>query len=181
MNATWTAQKATWFYNSLMESIRHMLTDARRFYGPAFNALIAMTNNAMPALPAKGIMTPNNELERVAPQVTLLQGVAKKPVDVSTVAKQIHFGGPITMDAEAFGVLVTRREGAQAGNLLTHEHSRLLDVLVSAKEWLGQCDEEERQFNIWTISSDARDARARNVWLEMGKVDQSHHITLTDM
>ena len=52
-----------------------------------------------------------------------------KSVDVSSVAVVAAFAGHVTMDAEAFGVTVSRRPGACDTNLTGYERGRLLDVL----------------------------------------------------
>lgn len=84
------------------------------------------------------------------------------------------------IEAEAFGVLITRRPMATENDLTAYETARLLDVLFHAREFIGQCDEEPRQFNMWVLPSDACDSKARNLWLQLEVTTAGYHIRMTD-
>jgi len=104
-------------------------------------------------------------------------------VDVSRHARRLCLGIHLTMDSEAFGVLVTRRPDAKASSLTPYEESRLLDVLVHMKEAMSRIEEgqDECEFSVWAISSDARDSRARAVWMTMVRnEDRSYGLLLSD-
>lgn len=104
-----------------------------------------------------------------------------KSVDVSSVAVVAAFAGHVTMDAEAFGVTVSRRPGACDTDLTGYERGRLLDVLCHAKAVQRQCQEHETEFPVWVVSSDARDARPRVLWMAIRKEPNGgYHIHLSD-
>lgn len=103
-------------------------------------------------------------------------------IEVTQVAQRAMFAGAVALDAEAFGVAVTRRPGATLSNLTAHESSRLIDVLCHAKNSQHLCQEQESEFSVWVVSSDARDARPRALWFTMHKApDASYHIRLSDV
>lgn len=88
-------------------------------------------------------------------------------IDVSEHAHQALMFGSVSMEAEAFGVAVTRRADAAAHNLTMAERARLLDVLLHAREVQAACIGARRTFSVWTVSSDARDNQARMLWLSL--------------
>jgi hypothetical protein len=88
-------------------------------------------------------------------------------VDVSRYARRLSVGVSVVMDAELFGILVTRRPDAKIATLSSYEEGRLLDVLVHMREALPRSDESGGEFHIWAISSDAGDAKARVHWVTM--------------
>ncbi len=93
-------------------------------------------------------------------------------VDVSAAAQDVLLYGAVSMDAEAFGVTVSRRLGAAPANLTPYERGRLLDVLCHAHAVHRRCTpEEEVTFPIWIVSSDARDAKPRAQWLVLSHLD----------
>lgn len=103
-------------------------------------------------------------------------------IDVSQAAKSVMFAGELAMDCEAFGVTVTRRPGATESNLTPYERARLLDVLCHAQSIQRQAQDGEKEFPIWIVSSDARDARTRAIWLSISKTDRgSYLIRLSDI
>lgn len=102
-------------------------------------------------------------------------------VEVSHIANKVHFGHPVFVEAETYGVLVTRRSASEAHSLTTHENTRLLDLLIAAKEFMGGCDEEARQFEFWAIPSDARDHKARMVWISMEFKGGQYELTMTQL
>ncbi len=105
-------------------------------------------------------------------------------VDVSQVAMAIVLSGSITMDPEAFGVAVSRRPGAEQGQLTGYERSRLLDVLCHAKAVMSHCQElgAEKEFVQWLVSSDARDSSARAHLLAVRReAAGGYHIRLSDV
>lgn len=118
-----------------------------------------------------------------------------KEVDVSQIAEAASLYGTVLMEAEAFGVTVTRRPGAitasgavqaSAGiglDLSSHERGRLLDVLCHAQAVQGKCSiTQETSFPVWIVSSDARDAQPRAVWLVMSRqASGAFHIKLSDL
>jgi hypothetical protein len=121
------------------------------------------------------------------PPVTVQSEAANQPelaqvefVDVSAVGARMHFALPIRLEQEAFGVLVTRRQDATQHNLTPYESARLIDVIVHATEFRGQCHDEPRQFNIWVVQSDAKDGRPRNLWLQLEIIDGCYMVRLTD-
>lgn len=65
-------------------------------------------------------------------------------------------------------------------NLTVYEKARLLDVIAHATEFRGQCEEEARQFNLWTVQSDSMDGKARNLWLQLELTAGNYLISLTD-
>lgn len=65
-------------------------------------------------------------------------------------------------------------------DLTPYESARLLDVIAHATEFRGQCEDEPRQFNVWVLQSDARDGKARNLWLQLEIVAGSYLIRMTD-
>jgi hypothetical protein len=89
--------------------------------------------------------------------------------NVSRSAQRAMFCGSVTMESEAFGVLVTRRPEAITSKLTPYEEARLLDVLCHAKHHLNECQEQETEFPTWVVSSDARDTQPRVTWLAMRK------------
>ena len=102
-------------------------------------------------------------------------------IDVSRQARRLSGPARVFMDAEAFGVLVTRRPDANATSLSSYEDSRLLDVLVHMKDVLPRCEDSGCEFQIWAISSDARDAKARCHWVSLEKGnDGSYRLSMTD-
>lgn len=101
------------------------------------------------------------------------------PVDVSASARCFGFARSVHMDAEAFGVLVTRRPAAQAAELRPYERARLLAALASLAEYVGQCDEEPRQVEHWVISSDSRDNLPRCLWIQLEVTPVGYLVTLT--
>lgn len=106
------------------------------------------------------------------PAHTLLvqeQGQSLPMVDVSFLAARLSITAVVLMEAEAFGVLVTRRPGVKVSELTRYEESRLLDVLVHMKESLIRCDGEGCEFSLWAIPSDCCDSRARVHWMELIK------------
>ncbi len=98
----------------------------------------------------------------VAAQLTM-----PETIDVSAHAHQALMFGAVYMEAEAFGVAVTRRTDASADNLTMAERARLLDVLLHARDVQADCIGARRTFSVWTVSSDARDNQARMLWLSM--------------
>ena len=104
-------------------------------------------------------------------------------IDVSTVAQAVLLFGTVLMDAEAFGVTVSRRPGANGQNLTPYERSRLLDVLCHAQAIQRTCNaQQEASFPVWIVSSDARDSQPRSQWLVMSLQDNgSYFIRLSDM
>ncbi|GEM_PF-2220045 len=103
-------------------------------------------------------------------------------IDVSAYAASALMFGDVRMDAEAFGVTVTRRVDASLDNLSPYERARLLDVLWHAQRKQLACLEGEQAFPVWTISSDARDAQPRNIWLIISRTPQgSYLIGLSDV
>lgn len=106
-------------------------------------------------------------------------------VDVSASARAIALALTVKVDAEAFGVTVTRRPGANEHNLAGSERVRLLGLLAEVKDLLMKCDAQEsdaqeKQFPIWVVSSDARDAKPRMLWLEIRAQANGYAIGLTD-
>lgn len=102
-------------------------------------------------------------------------------VDVSHTAQKAHFGRPVVVEAETFGVLVTRHSTLVENGLTTQEQSRLLDLLIAAKEFMGACDDEPRQFEFWAIPSDARDQKARMVWINMELNGGRYELVMTQL
>ena len=120
-----------------------------------------------------------NEVRSAGPAHVGSTAAQLKSVEVSGVANDAAFAGHVTMDAEAFGVSVSRRTGACDTNLIGNERGRLLDVLCHAKAVQRQCQEGETEFPVWIVSSDARDARPRVLWMAMRKEsDGGYHIRL---
>lgn len=106
-------------------------------------------------------------------------------IDVSASARAIALALTVKVDAEAFGVTVTRRPGANESNLTDCERVRLLGVLAEVKDLLMKCDADaagvqEKQFPFWIVSSDARDAKPRMLWLEIRAQANGYAIGLTD-
>lgn len=102
-------------------------------------------------------------------------------IDVSRHARRLIVTASVLMEAEAFGVLVTRRPDANVTSLSSYESSRLLDVLVHMKEALPRCEDSGCDFQIWTISSDARDAKARCHWVSLEKgADGRYRLSMSD-
>lgn len=106
-----------------------------------------------------------------------------KAIDVSTAAVAVLLFGKVLMDAEAFGVTVSRRPGAEGTNLTSYERGRLLDVLCHAQAFQRTCStQQEANFPVWIVSSDARDAQPRAQWLVMSmQEDGSYLIRLSDL
>ena len=102
-------------------------------------------------------------------------------VDVSRHAWRLSVCASVHIDPEAFGVMVTRRPDAKVTSLTAYEESRLLDVLVHMKEALPRCNENGCEFQVWVISSDARDAKPRVQWVTLEKGAQgSYELCLSD-
>ena len=129
--------------------------------------------------------------DAAGPEARLVQqphGQVEEPatqVDVSASALAMSLALAVKLDAEAFGVTVTRRPGANERNLTGCERARLLAVLAEAKDLLMKCDAhysdtEEKQFPFWVVSSDARDAKPRMLWLEIRVEPNGYAIGLTD-
>lgn len=111
----------------------------------------------------------------------MLSNTQTRQIDVSAMAPRAMFAGRAVMDAETFGVAVTRRQNAEMSNLTPTEQGRLLDVLVHARAVQHQCNADGHEFPLWLVSSDTRDNRARAVWMTVQKVDQgAYTITLSD-
>ncbi len=104
-------------------------------------------------------------------------------IDVSAAATAALLFGRVFMDAEAFGVAVSRRPGAEGSNLTPYERGRLLDVLCHAQAIQRTCNaQQEASFPVWIVSSDARDAKPRAQWLVMClQEDGSYLIRLSDL
>ena len=101
-------------------------------------------------------------------------------IDVTKTARDLLFPEAVMMDPEAFGVCVTRRQDANEGNLTPHERARLLDVLCHAQSVQRQARFAAKEFPIWVVSSDARDARPRALWLTLRWVAYGYNIKLSD-
>lgn len=109
---------------------------------------------------------------------------ATQNIDVSQAAAAITWTSSVTMEPEAYGVTVSRRPGAEQGRLTGYERARLLDVLCHAKAELSQCQEPgaEKEFAIWLVSSDSRDACARVNLLAVRRDHAGgYHIRLSDV
>lgn len=100
-------------------------------------------------------------------------------VDVSAVAAAILISRPFHIEVETFGVIVTRRPIQDVKSLTPYERARLLDLLVNAKESITNCGDEPVQFDHWLISSDCRDNKPRNHWVEMTLTDGKYVLNLT--
>lgn len=100
-------------------------------------------------------------------------------IDVSNYAQSALMFGDVSMESEAFGVAVTRREDATVDNLDALERARLLDVLLHAQKVQMDCIEGQRTFNLWAISSDARDMQPRNLYLTMRRLSGRFVIRLS--
>lgn len=136
---------------------------------------------------------PQRDLSQFNP--TMERPNLPQEVDVSQVAAAAALYGTVLMDAEAFGVTVTRRPGATGPQLAArprtgdrmalspHERGRLLDVLCHAQAVQGKCSiTQETSFPVWIVSSDARDAQPRAVWLVMTRRPSgAFHIKLSDL
>ena len=118
----------------------------------------------------------------LAPGV-FVQPVPAQPhlIDVSAYAHSSLMFGDVALDAEAFGVAVTRRPDASIDNLNVDERGRLLDLLWHAQKVQMECIEGQRTFSLWTISSDARDMQPRNLYLTMRRHPGRFVITLAAM
>lgn len=92
---------------------------------------------------------------------------ASKVINVTTFATLFGFGLPVRMEAETFGVLVTRRPGASTADVRPYERSRLLATLATVVPYLGCCDEEPCQAEHWVIPSDSMDGLARCMWVQL--------------
>jgi hypothetical protein len=124
-------------------------------------------------------------LARNAPQTHVAE-TADSPaqaVDVSHVAQSVLFYGHIVMEAEAFGMAVTRRPGADGTDLTPYERTRLLDVLCHAQCFRQKSEFSECTFAVWLVSSDARDSRARTHWFAMKRDDSTgiYLVRLSDL
>lgn len=116
------------------------------------------------------------------PSPALCTSTAMAPdLDVSAAAAVFGFARPVHMEAESFGVLVTRRPGARADALRGYEQARLLSVLASAAEFIGQCDEEPRQVQHWEIPSDSRDGLPRCMWIQLEIAAGGYRLVLTQL
>ncbi len=103
-------------------------------------------------------------------------------VDVSEVAQSALFYGHVVMEAEAFGMTVSRRPGANGTNLSPYERTRLLDVLCHAQCFRQKSKSSESTLPVWLVSSDARDARARTHWFAMKRdLAGTYVIRLSDL
>lgn len=100
-------------------------------------------------------------------------------VDVTSVAGQLMIPGPVFMDAEAFGVAVSRRQDARE-SLLAIERTRLLDVLCHARVLLSTGLEDAQAFQVWLVPTDAGDGKPRLVWFKLSKPGDSYLIELND-
>lgn len=104
---------------------------------------------------------------------------ALKRVDVTHTANSLMFHGEVFMDAEAFGVAVTRRQEARKA-LNTVERTRLLDVLCHAEIYRGACQSEAKAFQVWLVPTDAQDGKVRLTWFQIRKDSGSYVIELND-
>lgn len=93
--------------------------------------------------------------------------LSQQAIDVSFIAESVLFYGHVVMEAEAFGMTVSRRPGANGTNLTAYERTRLLDVLCHAQCFRQKSETSESTFAVWLVSSDARDSRARTHWFAM--------------
>lgn len=108
-----------------------------------------------------------------APETTAHEPAAEVDLDLTQLCRErgMHFAGSmrLNMQAECFGVAVTRRPGAKPENLTAYELHRVLDVMVHVRDNLQQQPEPaevgECEFPMWVVSSDSRDAQPRVVWL----------------
>lgn len=90
-------------------------------------------------------------------------------VDVSMYAHSALMFGDVRMDAEAFGVCVSRRTDATVENLSFDERAHLLDVLTHARRCQLDAIELDQSFCVWLVSCDARDRQPRNAWLTLSR------------
>lgn len=102
-------------------------------------------------------------------------------VDVTSAAMSVMYAQEVYMDAEAFGVAVTRRPGAASQQLTPYERSRLLDVLCHAQIFQAKCHEEDKVFQVWLVPSDAQDAKPRLMWFTIRKDANAYLIALSDL
>ncbi len=181
MNTTWPVSKLAWIINSIAGIWETVSTASHRMWAIDVEPGPTPTSTPVPESLAKGTMQELQAQNTTPMKFVFVESPQTNDVDVSYTGRMVQFWSPVVLDAETFGVLVTRRTGASGTNLVPQESARLLDVLVAAKEFMGQCEEEPRQFNLWVISSDARDAKPRNVWLELKKQAGAYRISLTDM
>lgn len=183
MTTAWPVSKLALFSISLMERLSLAVGWLRHWCGLSSPTAGPMNPYTMPDTPAKGPMKAINTSSNKPLPISFVcvQPKQREAVDVSQVARHIHFWSPVVLDNEAFGVMVTRREGTNSANLLPRESARLLDLLIAAKEFLGQCEQEPKQFDVWAIPSDSRDGRPRNIWLEMRMDAGAYRIVLADM
>lgn len=127
-------------------------------------------------------MGPHADSAFTQPGSTMIEQASH--VDVSRQARRLCLSSRVLIEAEAFGVLVTRRPGAGASALSSYEEARLLDVLVHMKDALVRCEEGngECEFPVWTISSDARDVKPRAIWITLQKEqDESYRLAMSDV
>jgi hypothetical protein len=181
MNTTWPASKLAWIITSISGIWRTVSKDSQRMWANYVEPARTPTSTPMPKVTAKGTMQEIHAQITNPVKFAFVETPNASDVDVSHVSRMVHFWSPVVLDSETFGVLVTRRSCATGTNLVPQECARLLDLLVAAKEFMGQCEEEPRQFELWVISSDSRDAKPRNVWLELKKQAGAYRISLTDM
>lgn len=107
---------------------------------------------------------------------------ASQEQDVSVLAQRFLFASRVFVEAEAFGVTVTRRPRACVEVLDASEMARLLDLLSHASARLQECQEGEVEFPMWVVSSDCRDAKPRPVWLVLCQLDgRGYRISLSDV
>lgn len=99
-------------------------------------------------------------------------------VDVSVVASRFLFQRNVLVEQETFGVLVTRRSIQNLGQLTADENSRLLSLLSHATEFMGNCDAEPRQYDLWALPSDAQDGKPRRHWVQMTVCESAYCLTL---
>lgn len=99
-------------------------------------------------------------------------------VDVSLLAQAVLLFGNVRMDAEAFGVTVSRRQGAATSALTPNERDRLLDVLCHAHAVRGQCKTLRHAvtFPVWVVSSDASDPKPRVTWLVLTRDERGGYV-----
>ena len=106
---------------------------------------------------------------------------AASRVNVTHTAISMMYAHEVYMDAEAFGVAVTRRPGAASQQLTPYERSRLLDVLCHAQIYQAQCEGEDKVFQVWLVPSDAQDAKPRLMWFTIRKDVDAYLISLSDL
>lgn len=111
----------------------------------------------------------------VHPVVHVAQGLQRPDLDVTSIAIAALMYGTVLVDAEAFGVTVSRREGADVSNLTYDERTRLLDVLCHAQCMQARGDDCST-FAVWIISSDARDLHPRAHYLTLNRISSDRFV-----